>query len=299
MNDRPRRQRGFRRPTRGGRGIALELTRIKVPRDEACPQCFRPQEDCFCERVTRLDNRIFVLVLQHPQEQRKLVNSAHLAHRALARSKVRVGLSWPNLAAALGGPAKPAEWGALFLRREGRPAGNALDAYTRRGGRAGQLPPLAGIVVLDGTWKQAKTLWWRNPWLLKLRRLTLNPHVPSLRPQARAAGLSTIEAIALTLRESGEDSALAESLVDQYVRLVLEPAQRYLREGPRRAPEGGAEELETSGDPPQADEESADDLLLASDEEEEGAFDAREDADEAGGDDALGDDETVPEPRDT
>lgn len=242
MNDTPRRQRGFRPPGRQGRGIALALTRIKVPRDEACAQCFRPRGDCICARAVRLENRIFVLVLQHPQEQRKLINSAHLARCALARSRVRVGLSWPNLSAAMGGPAKPAEWGALFLKRDPQPSGGAIDAYARRGGRQCELPPLAGIVVLDGTWKQAKTLWWRNPWLLKLRRLTLNPRMPSLRPQARAAGLSTIEAIALTLRELGEDSALAESLVDQYVRLILEPAQRYLREGARRAPDGGVED---------------------------------------------------------
>ena len=32
---------------------------------------------------------------------------------------------------------------------------------------------LKGIIVLDGTWSQAKALWWRNPWLLKLRRAIL------------------------------------------------------------------------------------------------------------------------------
>src|SRR5204862_7870678 len=31
------------------------------------------------------------------------------------------------------------------------------------------LKRLDGIVLLDGSWKEAKTLWWRNPWLLKLQ----------------------------------------------------------------------------------------------------------------------------------
>ncbi|HNU26268.1 MAG TPA: tRNA-uridine aminocarboxypropyltransferase [Planctomycetota bacterium] len=235
----PPRRSGFRPPGGRRRGIALALTRVTVPREEACARCFRPAEDCLCTRAVRLENRIFVLVLQHPREQRKLIGSASLAQCALARSRVRAGLSWPNLSAALGEPAKPAEWGALFLKPDPRPSGRAIDAYSRRGERQGDLPPLTGFVVLDGTWKQAKTLWWRNPWLLKLRRLTLNPRAPSLRPQARAAGLSTIEAIALTLRELGEDPALAEALMDQYVRLVLEPAQRYLGKGTRHAPDGG------------------------------------------------------------
>ena len=34
---------------------------------------------------------------------------------------------------------------------------------------------LEGVVLLDGSWSEAKTLWWRNPWLLRLRRLVLNP----------------------------------------------------------------------------------------------------------------------------
>jgi DTW domain-containing protein YfiP len=37
------------------------------------------------------------------------------------------------------------------------------------------LADLEGLVVLDGTWSQAKALWWRNAWLLKLRRAVLVP----------------------------------------------------------------------------------------------------------------------------
>ena len=39
---------------------------------------------------------------------------------------------------------------------------------------------LEGIVILDGTWSQAKTLWWRNAWLLKLGRVVVAPHEPSI-----------------------------------------------------------------------------------------------------------------------
>ena len=38
-----------------------------------------------------------------------------------------------------------------------------------------KLRGLEGIVLLDGSWSEAKTLWWRNPWLLRLRRLVLDP----------------------------------------------------------------------------------------------------------------------------
>ena len=63
------------------------------------------------------------------------------------------------------------------------------------------LAGLEGLVLLDGTWSQAKTLWWRNPWLLKLHRLVLNPPAPArldrLRREPRRDALSTLEAAAL------------------------------------------------------------------------------------------------------
>ena len=72
----------------------------------------------------------------------------------------------------------------------------------------GSSPKLAGLVVLDGTWSQAKTLWWRNPWLLKLTRIALRPQEPSmygrLRSEPRAECVSTLEAVADTLVGLGE-----------------------------------------------------------------------------------------------
>jgi DTW domain-containing protein YfiP len=58
-------------------------------------------------------------------------------------------------------------------------------------------------VLLDGTWSQAKALWWRNAWMLKCQRVILGPAKPSLygklRREPRKDGLSTLEAAAMLL----------------------------------------------------------------------------------------------------
>ncbi len=41
------------------------------------------------------------------------------------------------------------------------------------------LKDIEGIVLLDGTWSQAKALWWRNAWMLKCQRVILGPAHPS------------------------------------------------------------------------------------------------------------------------
>jgi DTW domain-containing protein YfiP len=158
-----------------------------------------------------IDNRLFVLILQHPREKKEPLATAALIRDALSRAALVVGLSWPNLTCALGSPADPRRWAVLYLG-SARPAafgpGREVIAVDRRGEPAADqealLRGLDGVVLLDGSWNEAKTLWWRNPWLLKLRRLVLNPSRPSrygrLRREPRRAALSTIEAAALVLK---------------------------------------------------------------------------------------------------
>ena len=75
---------------------------------------------------------------------------------------------------------------------------------------------IEGIVVLDGTWSQAKALWWRNPWMLKCRRVVLGPRQPSrygrLRREPRRDGLSTIEATAMLLGQLEHRPEIEETL---------------------------------------------------------------------------------------
>src|SRR5258707_6675579 len=65
------------------------------------------------------------------------------------------------------------------------------------------LSDIEGVVLLDGTWSQAKALWWRNAWMLKCQRVILGPKQPSrygkLRKEPRRDGLSTIEAASMLL----------------------------------------------------------------------------------------------------
>jgi DTW domain-containing protein len=158
-----------------------------------------------------IDNRLFVLILQHPQEKKEALATAGLTRALLRRAELVVGLSWPNLSGALGHSVDPKRWGVLYLG-SAHPAAlghqQEVIALDRRGEPAPDqeaiLHGLDGAVLLDGTWKEAKTLWWRNPWLLKLHRLVLNPARKSrygrVRREPRREALSTLEAAALLLK---------------------------------------------------------------------------------------------------
>jgi DTW domain-containing protein YfiP len=165
-----------------------------------------------------------VVVLQHPQEQDVILGTARLLTTNLAQARIVVGLSWRSLGAALGENVDPARWAVIFPRK-----GPAQGSGTRVVDRKGVVVPpkrIEGIVVLDGTWSQAKTLWWRNAWLLKLQRVVLEAREPSIygaiRREPKRGYVSTLEAVADTLTALGEP----ESVRDQLRRVFRTMVQR-------------------------------------------------------------------------
>ena len=180
---------------------------------------------------SRVDNRVFVLILQHPHEKREPLATAPAIVATLRHAKLVTGLSWPNLARPLGHDADPRRWAVLYLG-SARPKASADRRELLLVGGDGQpvdnpepiLRGLDGIVLLDGTWSQAKTLWWRNPWLLKLHRLVLNPPRPArlgkLRREPRREALSTLEAAALALRHLETGPETADALLAALGRMI-------------------------------------------------------------------------------
>jgi DTW domain-containing protein len=189
-----------------------------------CPHCQKPTPLCICNSVTPIDNRIALLILQHPQEQDRALGTARLTARHFGHAVVEVGLSWPSLSKALGRPVVDASrWAVLYL---GSSKVGELDtdrevvAIDRKGAiesdQRGILGRIEGVVLLDGTWSQAKALWWRNPWMLKCQRVILGPRRPSrygeLRREPRRDGLATIEAAGMLLAALEKRPDIAETL---------------------------------------------------------------------------------------
>lgn len=215
----------------------------------ACETCHRPSAACVCDRIATHPTELRVLILQHFQEQDALLGSAQIVAASLPKAKIVVGHSWRNLGHALGEEGvDPRRWAVLFPDREA--PGNRVVA---RNGDALEPSSLEGIIALDGTWSKAKTLWWRNPWLNKLSRVSLKPAQPSiygrLRAEPRREFVSTLESVGAALTLCGEPPEIEASLARvfrtlvQRVRdagLVPPPAHRPPRKprGPRPPPSG-------------------------------------------------------------
>jgi DTW domain-containing protein len=181
--------------------------------------------------VTPIDNRVALLILQHPQEQDKVLGTAKLAAASLTNATFKIGLSWASLSKALGRTADPKRWAILHLgsaRAADFPKGREVVVLDKKGqplpDQDKELAHIEGVVVFDGTWSQAKTLWWRNAWVLKGKRVALNPKRPSLygnlRREPRREGLSTIEAAGMLLSRLEKRPEIETRLNENFQRML-------------------------------------------------------------------------------
>jgi DTW domain-containing protein YfiP len=192
-----------------------------------------------CEGIAPIDNKISLLILQHPQEQDRELGTARLTALHFKDALLKIGLSWPSLTKILDRPTDPQRWAILYLGSVKAKAilperdivvvnksGNAVDHQDSA------LREIEGVILLDGTWSQAKALWWRNGWMLKCKRVVLGPKRPSrygkLRREPRSDGLSTIEAAAMLLARLERKPEIETALYASFERLLA----RYRERGP-------------------------------------------------------------------
>jgi hypothetical protein len=179
-----------------------------------------------------------VLILQHPQEPSRSdrqISSARLIQEHVHPSFIKTGLSWKSLTHALSGwkeieeieeLKQPGLWHTLYLGTRKKsyadPTRPGIYYLNKKGEvtEPRESPVMGGLILLDGTWSQAKTLWWRNAWLTKTQRIFIVPEEKSLygnlRKEPRPECVSTLEALAETLNFLGFDQTMGAGLKEHF-----------------------------------------------------------------------------------
>jgi DTW domain-containing protein YfiP len=170
-------------------------------------------------------------LLQHPRERRTAIGTARLAHLCLPSSQLHVGVEFEDDAAVRAALAE--------AEASGRPAHllfpgpRAVDL-----GEARLEGPIT-LVVVDGTWWQARKLLKRNARLAALPQIRFTPPAPSryrIRREPADDYVATVEALAHVLGAlEGEPERFAallrpfEAMIDTQLHYVT-----HVRGGRRR-----------------------------------------------------------------
>ncbi|MBI5517093.1 MAG: DTW domain-containing protein [Deltaproteobacteria bacterium] len=191
-----------------------------------CDRCRRPLGVCFCALVQPVRTRTRVLLLQHPRERDVPVNTARMAALALPEATLRVGVDFTRDALVQGMVTDRALPAVVLF-----PSEDATDL------RASPPDGPVTLVVIDGTWSQARAMVRHNPWLRALPRYRLDPAVPSrygaVRREPDDTSRATLEALAEALSVLEGDPSLVPTLLAPLEALV-ETQLRYAREGKGR-----------------------------------------------------------------
>ena len=89
----------------------------------------------------------------------------------------------------------------------------------------GDLTGIHQVILIDGTWHEARKIHQRSPYLQKIRRISLNTgekSVYNLRKNQKESGLCTAECVIEVLRRSG-NIAEAERLQERFLAFIRPP----------------------------------------------------------------------------
>ncbi len=208
---------------------------------------------CYCAALPRLETTTKIVILQHPRERDMPIGTARMASLCLPQAQLHVGVRWdghPALAAALGDPARP----PILLY----PGPGAKDILAE--------PPQGPVtlVVVDGTWSQAKTVVRDNPILQALPRYAFAaPELSQykIRKEPRAEYCSTIEALMHVLGALEGQPARFRALLDP-MRAMIDAQIACQTDSPRRSTPRQPKPVRTPRRPLRADLRTDDIVVL-------------------------------------
>ncbi len=196
-----------------------------------CYRCHKAQLQCVCQGLEPVHNRTRITVLQHPRERHHPLGTARLLRLGLDNVHLQVCydlLADSHLQAQTLGQAS----GILYPHARAKPL------------RGNEAEPPDNLIVLDGTWSQARVLYRHNPWMHALPHYSITPDGIDryrIRREPAAHCASTLEAVVFALQALEPDTpglthllAHFSSMIDRQVACIGKlPQQQRFRVRPK------------------------------------------------------------------
>ncbi|TNE43677.1 MAG: DTW domain-containing protein [Deltaproteobacteria bacterium] len=187
---------------------------------EECLTCNKPQDHCICDTIVPVTHRTHITIIQHPRERRHPFGTVRILEQALDKLSVHPFFpkgSWADEQAQAILQALEVQHGSeniavLYPSKEAR----LLEDLT-----ASERPE--HLIILDGTWFQAKKLYEDLPCLHDLPKVAFSPENPSeyqIRREPKEHFVSTLEAVVNALQLLEPDNPQVERLMEPFRAMV-------------------------------------------------------------------------------
>lgn len=196
---------------------------------ELCPHCGFSIRTCLCDAINIINNKLKIIILRHPSEEKVAKNTARLLQLGLKNCEIIQGESENDFSVLA---SLPKTTTAVLY-----PSDDSLKLDDSVQAMHDFKSSLTHLIVIDGTWKKAFKILKLTPTLESFKAVSFN-HLPTnkytIRKAPRADSLSTLEAVAhsLALIENCDVSPLYQllnALIDKQTQHMPEHVKaRYL-----------------------------------------------------------------------
>lgn len=195
----------------------------------SCQRCLRPLPTCLCKHIRWVENRVSLIILQHPHEVHEVKNTARLLHLCLKNSQIHIGEDFgdtffQNITSSrhynlLLYPHTPEEKSLGIISP---PALN--ETFSKSGDISAKFESIR-LWVLDGTWRKSRKMLYVNPALQAMPRLSLEDCPPSMYKIRKAHSenqLSTLEASCYALQKLEHKCVDYSPILEAFAAFVAE-----------------------------------------------------------------------------
>lgn len=158
---------------------------------EICETCTRPKNVCYCDQIIKIDNKITLIILQHPDEKEHSLNTAQMTHLSFKNSFLFTGESFDH-SEKLKTILKNKRVAILYPHE----TSHSINDHSKNHYDA--------LIVLDGTWRKAKRIFNETKLLHNFPFIKLSGEYKSIYKIRKAPNenyLSTLEASTFALNE--------------------------------------------------------------------------------------------------
>ncbi|WP_165741046.1 tRNA-uridine aminocarboxypropyltransferase [Pseudoalteromonas sp. Z1A6] len=157
-----------------------------------CNHCNFALNTCICSAITNINNKVKVIILQHPSEEKIAKNTAKLLNLCLTDCQIIKGENNDDFSIL---KTLPVSSTVLLYPNE-----NAINLDDNA--EQASINNITHLIVVDGTWKKAYKILQLTPLLNQFKTVSfkqLPKNRYAIRKAPRADSLSTLEAVAHSL----------------------------------------------------------------------------------------------------
>lgn len=160
-----------------------------------CPNCEFLKSRCLCDTIKLIDNKTKIVILQHKTETKHALNTARILLKSLHNVALFIGEDFTHNEELNQILENPQNKCALIFPGE--------DAITLDGATIDATKGVTHLIMIDGTWRKARKIYYLSKNLHSLLCLRLVPQNKSqyrIRKSPSDEGLSTLEATVESLK---------------------------------------------------------------------------------------------------